>query len=256
MADLHNHSCLSPCASLELSPGLLARRAKERGLGIVALTDHNAALNCPAFEGCCRREGLAPLFGAEASSAEEVHILCLFGSAAEALDFGAFLRNLLPPLPYDAEKLGDQVVVDEDENILEMPDYYLGASVELGFDELCAEAAGRGALVIPAHVDRPMFSVSSQLGFLPPGPYAAVESMRAPAPELCLGLPVISGSDAHYPEHVGRRAFIVDMQEGSIEARLAAAPGAEAEKAGRELLAALAGALASRKAVPSWSIVA
>jgi len=256
MADLHNHSCLSPCASLELSPALLARRARERGLGLVALTDHNAALNCPAFEECCRREGLAPLFGAEASSAEEVHVLCLFGAVEEALDFGEYLRGLLPPLPYDAEKLGDQVVVDADEGILDLPDYYLGASVELGFDELCAEGARRGALVVPAHVDRPMFSVSSQLGFLPPGPYAAVESMREPAPELRLGLAAISGSDAHYPEHVGRRAFVVDLPEGALEARLAAPPGAEAARAGRELLGALGRALASGSVVPSWSLVA
>jgi hypothetical protein len=256
MADLHNHSCLSPCASLELSPALLARRARERGLDLLALTDHNSALNCPAFEECCRREGLAPLFGAEASSLEEVHVLCLFATAAEALDFGAFLRDLLPPLPYDPEKLGDQVVVDADEGILELPDYYLGAAVALGFEDLCVEAAARGGLVVPAHVDRPMFSISSQLGFLPPGPYAAVESMREPAPELTLGLPVISGSDAHYPEHVGRRAFRIDLPEGVVAARLAAEAVPETERAGRELLAALASALASRTAVPSWSLVA
>jgi len=256
MADLHNHSCLSPCASLELSPALLARRARERGLGLVALTDHNSALNCPAFEECCRREGLAPLFGAEASSLEEVHVLCLFATADEALEFGAFLRGLLPPLPYDPEKLGDQVVVDADEGILEMPDYYLGAAVSLGFEELCTEASGRGGLVVPAHVDRPMFSVSSQLGFLPPGPYAAVEAMREPAPELTLGYPVISGSDAHYPEHVGRRAFLVELPEGAIAGRLAARTAAEGRRSGRELLGALASALKSRAVVPSWSLVA
>ncbi|HOX32197.1 MAG TPA: PHP domain-containing protein [Spirochaetales bacterium] len=255
LADLHNHSCLSPCASLELSPALLARRGRERGLGLQALTDHNAALNCPAFEDCCRREGVAPLFGIEACSSEEVHVLCLFGSADEALGFGELLRGLLPPLPYDPEKLGDQVVVDADEEVLELPEYYLGAAVGLGFDGLCAEAARRGALVVPAHVDRPMFSVSSQLGFLPPGPYAAVESMREPAPELRLGLPVISGSDAHYPEHVGRRPFSVELPEELLAARLAARPGPEAERAGAELLAALAAALAARAIRPSWSLL-
>jgi hypothetical protein len=255
LADLHNHSCLSPCASLELSPALLARRARERGLALVALTDHNASLNCPAFEECCRREGLAPLFGAEAASQEEVHVLCLFGTAAAALDFGELLRRLLPPLPYDPEKLGDQVVVDADEGVLDLPDYFLGAATELGFDELCAEAVGRGALVVPAHVDRPMFSVSSQLGFLPPGPYAAVESMREPPSSLSLGLPVISGSDAHYPEHVGRRAFRLELPEEVLAARLAALPGPEAERAGGELLAALAAALEARAIEPSWSLL-
>lgn len=217
LADLHNHSCLSPCASLEQSPSLLARLARERGLGLVALTDHNSALNCPAFEASCRREGLTPLFGIEANSVEEVHVLCLFGTAKGALDFGLLLRPLLMPLPYDAEKLGDQVVVDEDELVIELLDYYLGAALTMGFDELCALAASSGALVIPAHVDRPMFSVSSQLGFLPPGPYDAVESMRRPEPALCGGLKAISGSDAHYPEHICRRPFAVELPEGALE---------------------------------------
>lgn len=56
LADLHNHSCLSPCASLEQSPLVLARLVAERSLGLPALTDHNSALNCPAFEEACLRE--------------------------------------------------------------------------------------------------------------------------------------------------------------------------------------------------------
>jgi 3',5'-nucleoside bisphosphate phosphatase len=245
LADLHNHSCLSPCASLEESPSLIARIAAERGLDLVALTDHNSALNCPAFAEACRDEGIAPLFGLEACSLEEVHVLFLFGRVGEAVDFSEALRVLLPALPYDPEKLGDQVVVDAEENVLDLPDYYLGTALSIGFDELCAEGARRGALVIPAHVDRPMFSVSSQLGFLPPGPYDAVESMREPAPELRLGLAAISGSDAHYPEHICRRPFAIELPELSLEPD--AAP---------RLLEALRAALRSpeKSAIrPSWA---
>jgi hypothetical protein len=245
LVDLHNHSCLSPCASLEESPKLIARLARERGLDLVALTDHNSALNCPAFAEACGREGLAALFGVEACSVEEVHVLCLFGAVDEALAFGVFLRGLLPDLPYDPDKLGDQVVVDADENVLDLPGYYLGAALSLGFDELCAEAAGRGAVVIPAHVDRPMFSVSSQLGFLPPGPYDAVESVREPAPELSRGFTAVSGSDSHYPEHVARRPSVVELPEGALEP--SAAPG---------LLEALRASLRAGLARPSWSAAA
>jgi 3',5'-nucleoside bisphosphate phosphatase len=241
LADLHNHSCLSPCASLEESPSLIARLARERGLGLVALTDHNSALNCPAFAEACRREGLAPLFGVEACSVEEVHVLCLFGSAGEALGFGEELRGLLQDLPYDPGKLGDQVVVDADEGVLDLPDYFLGAALTIGFDDLCARAAGLGAVVIPAHVDRPMFSVSSQLGFLPPGPYDAVESVRRPGPELTGGLAAVSGSDSHYPEHVCRRPFAVELPERALDP--GEAPG---------LLEALRASLRAGRVRPSW----
>jgi hypothetical protein len=243
LADLHNHSCLSPCASLEESPSLIARLARERGLDLVALTDHNSALNCPAFAEACRREGVAPLFGIEASSVEEVHVLCLFGAVDDALAFGETLRGLLLAVPYDSEKLGDQVVVDADEGVLDLPDYYLGAALSIGFDELCSDAAKRGAIVIPAHVDRPMFSVSSQLGFLPPGPYDAVESVREPGPELTGGLAAISGSDSHYPEHVCRRPFMMELPDGALEP--AAWP---------RLLEAVREALRAGRVRPSWAI--
>lgn len=253
LADLHNHSCLSPCASLELSPSLLARLGRERGISLLGLTDHNAALNCPAFAEACRREGILPLFGAEACSVEEVHLLCLFGSLPEALDFGEWLKEALPPLPYDPEKLGDEVVVDADELVLDLPQYYLGSALELGFGEICAEGRARGALVIPAHVDRPMFSVSSQLGFLPPGPYDAVESMREPPAELSLGLPLVSGSDAHYPEHVGRRPFAIELPD-ELVASVASGLAGQAGQSGRDLLEALRAALAAGKALPSWRL--
>jgi hypothetical protein len=201
-----------------MSPRLLAKVARERGIGILALTDHNAALNCPAFSIACGREGVVPLFGVEASSLEEVHVLCIFGTVEQALDFGELLKARLPRSSYDPAKLGDQAVVDADDDVLELPDYYLGGATQLGFDELCLEAARRRALVIPAHVDRPMFSVSSQLGFLPAGPYDAVEAIREPPESLRRGLPLVSGSDAHYPEHIGRRAFALDLQESLIPA--------------------------------------
>jgi PHP family Zn ribbon phosphoesterase len=211
LVDLHNHSCLSPCASLEQSPSLLCRVAKKRGIDVLALTDHNAALNCPAFAEACEREGLAALFGVEACSVEEVHVLCIFGTVDEALGFGSYLWDHLMEVPYDPDRLGDQVVVDVEENVLELPRRYLGAALELGFDELCRRAADLNALVIPAHVDRPMFSVSSQLGFLPPGPYDAVESISRPQAALVRDLAAISGSDAHYPEQIGTRPFLVDL---------------------------------------------
>lgn len=239
-ADLHNHSCLSPCASLEMSPAVLARRARELGLGLVALTDHNSARNAPAFSDCARREGLAALYGVEASSAEEVHILCLFAAVEEALEFSVYLEGRIPPLPYDPEALGDQAVVDADENVLDLPDLYLGAALDLGYDELCREADSRGALVIPAHIDRPAYGALAQLGFLPPGPYSAVEAMRPLRGDEARGFPVISGSDAHYPEHIGRRPFSIELAEPWRD------------PSGRVRLEVLRTALSEGRARPYW----
>jgi len=213
LADLHNHSCLSPCGSLEMSPAVLARSARGLGLNLVALTDHNSALNTPAFRDCMRREGLAALYGMEATTAEEVHVLCLFATVEESLDFSGYLAGLLPDQAYDPELFGDEVVVDADENVLDLLKIWLGAALDLGYDALCSEANRRGALVIPAHIDRPVYGAIAQLGFLPDGPYAAVEAMRPLAEGASRGYPVVSGSDAHHPEDIGKRSFEIDLPE-------------------------------------------
>lgn len=199
-----------------MSPSRMAEVARERQIDLMAITDHNATLNCPAFAIACAREGIIPLFGLELNSSEEVHLLALFATPREALVFGAELYPLIPTLAWDSSTFGDQVVVDEDENVLELHGRWLGAAMDAAFGDLAEKTHAAGALVIPAHVDRGMFSVYSQLGFLPPGPYDAVESIGPVSSRLTGGLCALSGSDAHYPEHIGRRPFLVELPESSV----------------------------------------
>jgi PHP family Zn ribbon phosphoesterase len=212
LADLHNHSCLSPCGSLDMSPYTIASRARERGVRLLALTDHNSSLNCPAFAAACRAEGVVPLFGMEATVLEEVHVLCLFGSLESALAFSEDWYKLLPSIPNDPERLGDQVYVDQDENIIGEVDTYLGVAAEVALDDLGPRVVSYGGLAIPAHVDRQAFSMTSQLGFIVDGPWAALECVRLPPSIDTRGYPLTTSSDAHYPEHIGRRPFELDAE--------------------------------------------
>ena len=108
--DLHIHSCLSPCGSLEMSPKAIAEKGADLGLKLMALTDHNTALNCPAFEINCRENGIVPVFGVEVTSKEEAHIVALFETVETALDFGSFVYLLMPDMENNPEVLGDQIV--------------------------------------------------------------------------------------------------------------------------------------------------
>ena len=45
LTDLHVHTVLSPCASVEMTPSLVVETALELGLDIIAVTDHNAGDN-------------------------------------------------------------------------------------------------------------------------------------------------------------------------------------------------------------------
>jgi len=227
-ADFHLHSCLSPCGDLSMSPRTIAGLLAARGVALAALTDHNSALNTPAFFAACRAVGVAPLAGIEAQTSEECHALCLFADPETALALGKELYALMPPVMNVPEKMGDQVYVDENDDILGEVDKYLVTSADIGLEDLANRVRALGGLCIPAHVDRPAFSMTSQLGFVVDGPWDALEVTRMPiaaGPTLgggteseinTLGYPLTTSSDAHYPEHVGRRAFDLDIREDPL----------------------------------------
>jgi hypothetical protein len=215
LADFHNHSCLSPCGEPALSPRRLADLAAQRGLKVLALTDHNSSLNCPAFAKLCPPRGILPIFGMEATTREEIHVLCLFTSLEASLDFSKYAYSILMPFPNNPKKAGNQFYMDEEDNIEGEVEYFLINSLDLSVDAIGAKVAEYGGIVIPAHVDRSSFSMCRQFGVMVKGPWAAVECVRLPpmlnrAPLDTLGYPLITSSDAHFQEDVAQRPFELD----------------------------------------------
>lgn len=173
---------------------------------MLAITDHNTALNAPAFEIACRGEGIVPLFGLELTTMEEVHALALFPTALEAVRAGEEAYERLESETLDPEAFGDQIWVNEDEEI----EGSLEKLLIIGTTDLTLDDAGTwtrelGGLFIPAHIDRSVFGVLGVLGFLPEGPFEAVECTRPIDEVLTGGWPVTASSDAHYPGDVGSR---------------------------------------------------
>lgn len=221
LADLHNHSCLSPCASLEMSPVLIAQTAAAKGIGLIALTDHNSARNCPAFRDACRRYDLIPLFGMEVTTIEECHVLALFDNLDAAMEMNRWTAAVQPRTPLNLDYYSDQPVVDADDNIIELLPYFLGQAVAHSIEAVGRQTHQLGGLFIPSHINRQAFSVESQLGFLPPGDYDAIEVLpgtvdayRQRYPDL----PVITASDAHCPEQIGTWPFYISLDGRDIAA--------------------------------------
>lgn len=236
--DFHIHSCLSPCGDLDMSPAAIAARAKACGLDAVAITDHNSARHAPAFAEACAAAGLRALFGAEATTAEEAHVLCLFDDVDRAFRFGEWLYGLLPGVVCVPEKMGDQPVVNRFDEIEQTLDVYLGAATEVPLTDLCGEVLSRGGLFIPSHVDRPVTSLLSQLGRIPDLPYDAIEiSPRYDRRRDPAGLrgrhAMLRSSDGHRIEEIGRGWTVLDPEEFSVAGirdalrRLAAAQAAD-----------------------------
>jgi hypothetical protein len=209
---------LSPCGDWDNSPSAIARRAKELGLDLIALTDHNSALNCPAFREACNRQEIASCYGLEITTREEVHILALFESVESALEMGQFVANNFPDIKNDPERFGDQIVVDHDDYVLDEVEVFLLSASNLSIEEIVGKTLSLGGLSIPAHIDRTAFSLGSQLGFVPDLPFSAVETVRLPVHPSPGHLTVISDSDAHYLPDVGNRYTLYEGTKPSFSA--------------------------------------
>lgn len=215
--DLHIHSCLSPCGDLDMSPNAIALTAKKRGLDVIALTDHNTALNTPAFMTACNKAGIFGIYGIEITSSEEAHVLALFKTPEIAMDMGNKIYKSLLSIPNNPEKWGDQVYLDDEENILGEVDKYLtGGSSIYSIAELREMTTNRGGLFIPAHIDKPLFSIKSQLGFLPNDHFSAVGITKVPPIMELHNTPYITNSDAHYLHNIGDKSFNLTIEDLSF----------------------------------------
>ena len=175
-ADMHIHSVLSPCGDIEMSPSAIVATAKARGMDIIGLTDHNSTLNADVTRRLGEKAGLHVLMGAEVTTKEEVHCLAFMPTVEKLAQFQAFLDSRVVYFENDVDKFGYQLVVDEEENVLDQVPHLLINALDLPMLELQQEVYRMGGIFIPAHIDRPTFSLSSQLGFVPSGlKYHAME---------------------------------------------------------------------------------
>lgn len=205
VADLHVHTVLSPCAAVEMTPRNIVWHAVRHGIDIVAITDHNAADNVPAALEAAKGTDVTILPGMEVETKEEVHVLALFATLHQLFAWEKVVAAHRPGRKNDADKFGAQFVVDAEDNLVAEKEEMLLASLTIGLAETCAQVAALGGLVIASHVDRPSYSVLSQLGFVPPGVrFAAMEvSRRFSRAEAVSRFPaiaqwpVVKASDAH-----------------------------------------------------------
>jgi PHP family Zn ribbon phosphoesterase len=239
-ADLHVHTCLSPCAGLDMSPREVVNAAIRKGLELIGVCDHNSAENVLAVKKAGARNGLMVLGGMEVTSAEEAHILTFFDDDDDLLGFQEFIYRHLAGRN-DEHAFGLQVIADDEDGVTGFCDRLLIGATSLPAEEI-AEAArsGKGeSLVIAAHVDREAFSMIGQLGFIPPrlaldgvevSQHMTIAQARERFPD-CVKYPVVTGSDAHHPEDVGSRYTCFTIEDGSIAEIKRALGGRDGRKA-------------------------
>lgn len=219
-ADLHIHTCLSPCAGLEMSPKNIVKEAKKKGLQIIGICDHNSAENVPAVEKTAAREGIKVIGGMEVTSKEEVHILALFDTEDKLFSLQEIVYENLRGTN-DEKLYGEQVIVNEVEEVIGFSKKLLIGSTDITISRLVNLIHELDGLAIAAHVDREGFGIIGQLGFIPDGlPLDALEivepSKRDSIPQKD-DFPFITSSDAHSLENIGKRYTTFLMKNVSID---------------------------------------
>ena len=227
--DLHLHSCLSPCGDMDMTPNNLVNMAKLLGLDVIALTDHNTALNCPAAIKVGEEIGVLVIPGMELTTAEDIHAVCLFPTLEQALAFSEYVDEHRIKVKNKAHIYGAQAILNEDdEQIGEIEHLLLPASF-IGIAEAYGKAKEFGGICYPAHIDRDSLSILSVLGEIDPAcgfrtaelaDIAKLDELKKQHPILN-EMNIVTCSDAHYLENMKDAQNALDLPELTREAVIA-----------------------------------
>ncbi len=233
--DLHMHSCLSPCGDNDNTPGNIVGMCALKELNVIALTDHNTCKNCPAVTKIAAEYGITVIPGMELTTSEEVHVVCLFYTLEDAMRFDAYVEEHQLPIPNDTLRFGDQIIMNEKDEQIGTVDHLLLAATDISFTECYDLVHSFNGIMIPAHIDKPSDSVTSQLGFVPEGSKFTcfeiankdnLEKMYRINPYL-KSCNAINDSDAHYLWLIHEAVNVIDAKENSVAAILQVLTGNE-----------------------------
>jgi len=166
-AELHIHTVLSPCASIEMIPPLIIQEAISKDINLLAITDHNSIANAWAVMDAAQGSGIAVLPGIELQTREEIHSIILFDSLDQADDFYTAIRPSFPDIKNNIEYFGEQFIVDAAGVFIRREDRLLIASSRLTLKEAWQVTEQHGGWLIPAHINREAFGLLPVLGLIP-----------------------------------------------------------------------------------------
>ena len=223
-ADLHIHSCLSPCGDSDMTPGNILGMAAIKGLDIIAISDHNTARNLPAAQKIADGCGLLLVPSIEITTKEEVHLLGYFPDVPTAVEFGRMLKEHLPPQKNKPSFFGQQLVINEDDQVIDEEDALLIGASDLPLETCASLVRSAGGVPVPAHINRGENGLLVNLGFIPPEPaFTAIEVWPGlPCPmDAMENRHILHSSDAHYLGDIQEQVFSIRLQEKSVAAFLA-----------------------------------
>ena len=211
-------------------PTRIVATARQRGLDIIGICDHNSAENVAAVQECASDGPLVVLGGMEISSAEEVHLMGFFRDHASLMGMQEYVQSGLEG-KNEESMFGYQWIVDSEDQAVGRSDRLLIGSTTFSVEEIVDMIHEYHGLAVASHIDRESFGLVGQLGFVPPDlALDAVEvSFRYRESGLVdlrsLPLPAICSSDAHALDDIGKVHTVFDIKEPTFDELAAAFAG-------------------------------
>lgn len=226
--DFHLHSCLSPCGDDEATPVSVAGFARLAGLHAAALCDHNTSDNCPAFFAACERFGILAIGGMELTTAEDIHLICLFETLRETMEFSREVARHRVLIRNDERYFGRQLVMDEDDAIVRTEEYLLPNATSLTLEAAFSLAYDMSGVCYPAHVDRISNGIIAVLGDMPQNPPFTAAEFSNPSviDDYCKRFPRLQalrklfGSDAHRLDAIPDAAHYIELPDTDASSAL------------------------------------
>ncbi len=211
-----------------MTPNNIAGMAALAGIRILALTDHNTTANCPAFFAAAKQNGIIPIAGMELTTAEDIHVVCLFETLESAMHFDRVLDNYRINIPNRPDIFGEQLVMDEEDRIIEHKEFLLINATTLSYDNVPALVNMHGGICYPAHIDKETNGVIATLGALPQTEGFVGAELHDPQKiqkycekysflkDQC----ILIGSDAHYLEDIRDAEHYFEIEDEPYSSNL------------------------------------
>ena len=160
----------------------------------------------------------------EITSAEEAHILALFDDNDSIKKLQEIIYGSLLPGENDEKRFGEQVVVNEKDEVLAFNTRILIAATDLPAQSITAAIHDLGGIAVASHIDKTVFSIVSQLGFIANDMgFDALEMSPNISRDLAEeqfkiynSFTWISSSDAHHPSDIGKRTSNFHMNSPTL----------------------------------------
>ncbi len=220
--DLHIHSALSPCADDLMTPANIVGWAKLNGIDAVAIADHNAIANVKVALDVGNAYDVVVVPAMELQTAEDIHILCLFETFENLQSFYNSIH--FADIKNRAEIFGEQLIMDEDDNVVGHEERMLLVASGVSVEDVCPLAKQHGGIAVAAHIDREENGMVATLGTVTED-FSVVEISPTAGESVqmyTIGRKVITNSDAHVLEDIGKAGGEMEVAERSAKGILQA----------------------------------